>query len=225
MELYYVVTILDRDRRTQMEKIYRDLDLKVALTMMGRGTAPLELLTGTGLSQEEKAVMTTVADRAGMKKLMLETKRRLYIDIPGNGIMAAVPIKSVGGAQTLALLSNDQPKTPEKPDMKFDYELIYVILNEGHSDEVMDAARPAGARGGTVIAAKGTGIAVTEKFRGLTLASEKEVVLIVAASAAKGAIMRAIIENAGIDTPAGAICFSLPVSEVAGLRLLDMDME
>ena len=77
----------------------------------------------------------------------------------------------------------------------------------------------------TTIAAKGTGIASAEKFRGLSLANEREVVLIVARSATKGDIMRAIIEKAGIDTPAGAICFSLPVSQVAGLRRLDLDEE
>lgn len=125
----------------------------------------------------------------------------------------------------MSIMTNDQSKTADKPEMKFDYELIYVILNEGHSDEVMDVARPAGATGGTVIAAKGTGIASAEKFRGLSLANEREVVLIVAKSSVKGDIMRAIIEKAGIDTPAGAICFSLPVSQVAGLRRLDLDEE
>ena len=225
MELYYVLTILDRNKRASLEKIYQALDLKANLTMMGRGTATQEHLSIRGLSPTEKAVMATVAGKEDMKKLMLQTKRKLFIDIPGNGVMAAIPIKSVGGAQVLAYLANNQPKNPDKPELKFDYELVYVILNEGHSDEVMDAARPAGATGGTVIAAKGTGIASAEKFRGLSLANEREVVLIVARSAAKGDIMRAIIEKTGIDTPAGAICFSLPVSQVAGLRRLDLDEE
>ena len=225
MELYYVLTILDRNKRASLEKIYQALDLKANLTMMGRGTATQEHLSIRGLSPTEKAVMATVAGKEDMKKLMLQTKRKLFIDIPGNGVMAAIPIKSVGGAQALAYLANNQPKNPDKPELKFDYELVYVILNEGHSDEVMDAARPAGATGGTVIAAKGTGIASAEKFRGLSLANEREVVLIVARSAAKGDIMRAIIEKTGIDTPAGAICFSLPVSQVAGLRRLDLDEE
>ena len=159
MELYYVLTILDRNKRASLEKIYQALDLKANLTMMGRGTATQEHLSIRGLSPTEKAVMATVAGKEDMKKLMLQTKRKLFIDIPGNGVMAAIPIKSVGGAQALAYLANNQPKNPDKPEMIFDYELIYVILNEGHSDEVMDAARPAGATGGTVIAAKGTGIA------------------------------------------------------------------
>lgn len=66
--------------------------------------------------------------------------------------------------------------------------------------------------------AKGTGSGRAEKFFGVTLADEKDVVYIVARSEEKAAIMKAIKENAGPGTPAGAICFSLPISSVAGLR-------
>lgn len=46
-------------------------------------------------------------------------------------------------------------------------------------------------------------------------------VYIIAYADEKAAIMRAINENAGPGTKAGAICFSLPVSSVAGLRERD----
>ena len=221
MELYCVMTILDRNKRDRLEKICRSLGLTMNLSMLGRGTAPKELLTLRGLQPTEKVIMTTAADRDTLKKLVHQTKEKLYIDIPGNGIMLAVPIKSAGGAQALAYLAGENKTNQEKPAMNFEYELIYVILNEGYSDDVMNAARPAGATGGTVISAKGTGIKQAEKFQGLTLANEKEVILIVARSSAKAAIMRAIIEKAGLQTKAGAVCFSLPVSQIEGLRRLD----
>lgn len=105
--------------------------------------------------------------------------------------------------------------------MNFDYELIVVILNEGYSDMVMDAARSAGAGGGTILHAKGTGAIGTEKFFGVSLANEKDVIYIVAGGREKAAIMNAINQDAGPATKAGAISFSLPVSDVAGLRRLD----
>ena len=221
MELYYVMTILDRDKRFAQEKVYETLGLREVSSMMGRGTATQEHLSLRGLSPTEKTVMATVADKETTKILILQTKIKLFIDIPGNGIMAAIPIKSVGGAQALAYLTGDKQTGQGKPDMTFDYELIYVVLNEGHSDEVMDAARPAGATGGTVINAKGTGIMQAEKFRELSLTNEREVLLIVAKAASKASIMRAIIEKAGIQTEAGAVCFSVPISQVAGLRCLE----
>ena len=105
--------------------------------------------------------------------------------------------------------------------MDFSHELIMVIMNEGYSDTVMDAARSAGAGGGTVLHAKGTGRARAQKFFGVSLADEKDVVYIVAHADEKAAIMQAIADNAGPGTRAGAICFSLPISQVAGLRERD----
>ena len=221
MELYYVISILDRDKRTRQEKIYKSLGLKISMIMMGRGTATNAHLSMYGLTLTEKAVVATIADRDTAALLFRQTKQKLYIDIPGNGIMVSIPIKSVGGAGTLEQLTGGKTANSDKPDMNFEYELVYVILNEGHSDEVMDVARPAGATGGTVISAQGTGINQTVKLKGLSLADRKEVILIVARADNKADIMQAIIEKAGTQTPAGAICFSLPVSQVAGLRRIE----
>src|SRR5699024_10604447 len=109
------------------------------------------------------------------------------------------------------------------PELTFEHELIMAVANEGHTDTVMDAARSAGAAGGTVLHAKGTGGKLSEKFLGVSLADEKEVVLIVSKAGEKTAIMNAIAQQAGVDTTAGAIAFSLPISSVAGLRVLDDD--
>lgn len=221
MELNLVMAILERDRREEMEAIFESMDLPLALTVMGSGTATMELLSLYGLVATEKAVLSTIADAEQTQQLMRMAKRKLYIDIPGNGIMMSVPIKSIGGGLTMAYLTNNKTHTGEKPKMHFDHELIYTIINEGYSDMVMAAARPAGATGGTVISGKGTGIRKSEKFMGISLADEKDVVMIVAPADKKAAIMKEIIEKAGASSPAGAMCFSLPVSQVVGLRVIE----
>ena len=221
MELNCILTIVNRDRCAAMEGVFQSLRLPLALTMMCRGTATTEHLSLYGLLPTQKALLTTVADGEQTRRLMRAAKLKLFIDIPGNGIMMSVPIKSIGGGRTMAYLTDRQNPGGEKPALQFDHELIYVILNEGCSDLVMAAARSAGATGGTVLSAKGTGIKESEKFLGISLANEKDVVMIVAPTEKKAAIMRAIIEQAGPGTPASAICFSLPVTQVAGLREFD----
>lgn len=223
MELNFVMTILNRDRHEILEDVISGLKLPLALTMLGRGTATTEHLSLYGLAPKEKAVIVTVADGEQTRRLMRAAKLRMFIDIPGNGIMMSMPIKSVGGGRTMAYLTDNKAVTGEKPNMEFSHELIYVILNEGHSDLVMAAARPAGATGGTVLSGKGTGARENEKFLGISLANEKDVVLILAEAGKKASIMRAINEKAGPQTEAGAICFSLPVSGVAGLRQVEAD--
>lgn len=220
MELYYVIAITDRDRSESMSALYRSAGLHMILTMLGRGTATSEHLSVYGLDATDKAIISAVASAEEAAQLLKAAKRKLFIDIPGNGLMLTVPLKSVAGGKTLAYLT-DRLKTGGKPSMEFGHELIIVVLNEGYSDFVMDAARSAGAGGGTVLHAKGTGSNRAEKFFGVSLADEKDVVYIVAYSDEKAAIMRSINEKAGPGSKAGAICFSLPISSVAGLRARD----
>lgn len=105
--------------------------------------------------------------------------------------------------------------------METDKELIIIICENGHTEEVMQAARSAGAGGGTVLHAKGTGTELAQKFYGMTLAEEKEMIFVVTRAEHKKNIMRAISEAAGAHTPARAVSFSVPVSQSAGLRFFD----
>ena len=88
------------------------------------------------------------------------------------------------------------------------------------TDQVMDAARGAGAAGGTSLHAKGTGTELARKFLGVSIAAEKELVLIVTREETRKPIMKAIMEQAGSRTKAQSLVFSLPVDEIAGLREL-----
>lgn len=223
MELNFVISVLDRTNADSMTSLYQDSGLPMILTFLGNGTATGKHLARYGLEATEKAIIAAVADGEKTKQLIKNAKHKLFIDIPGNGVMLAVPLKSVGGGKTLAYLTDNVTPNSGKPKMNFEYELIMVVLNQSYTDDVMDAARSAGAAGGTVIHAKGTGAKYAEKFFGVSLANEKEVILIAARSEEKNAIMKAISEQAGTETPAGAISFSLPISTVAGLRQLDND--
>lgn len=220
MELYYVIAITDQAKGESMTSLYKSAGLHMILSMFGKGTATSEQLAVYGLDATEKAVISAVASAQEAEQLLKMAKRKLFIDIPGNGVMLNVPLKSVAGGRTLAYLT-DNLKTGGKPEMEFEHELIIVILNEGHSDFVMDAARSAGAGGGTVMHAKGTGSNRAEKFFGVSLADEKDMIYIIAHKDEKAAIMTAINQTAGPSTKAGAICFSLPISSVAGLRARD----
>ena len=220
MELYYIIAVTDADRGEAMNALFREAGLPMILSAPGRGTAKNEHLAVYGLDETPKTVTSSVARAQEAAQLVRAAKRKLFLDIPGNGILLTVPLKSVAGGRTLAYLTNDL-KTGGMPHMEFNHELIVVILNEGYADLVMDAARAAGAGGGTVLHAKGTGSKRGEKFFGVSLADEKDMVYIIAYADEKAAIMRAINENAGPGTKAGAICFSLPVSSVAGLRERD----
>ena len=145
----------------------------------------------------------------------------MRIDAPNAGVALMLPVDGVSGvsnAQCLpeGLIDDEFKKRVE--DMQ--YSLIVAIAERGYVDMVMDAAREAGARGGTVIHAKGTGARFGAKFFGLTIAAEKEMIYLVTSSEGKEAIIDAIIDKAGPSTEARAIAFTVPVERVAGFSKL-----
>lgn len=101
--------------------------------------------------------------------------------------------------------------------MSFKHEVILCIVNNGFSDAVMDAAREAGARGGTVIHARGTANKKAEEFFNISIQPEKEVVMILVDSGIRNAVLHALYNEVGLKDPAQGIAFALPVSNVVGL--------
>ena len=156
-------------------------------------------------------------------KVKKQMEKKLKIDAPGGGISFLVPLGSIGGMKQLQFLleTQDYQKEEESTLKDTNHQLIIVITEPGYTNMVMDAARGAGAYGGTVIHAKGAGMEQAEKFMGVSLASEKELVLIVAQTELKNPIMQAIMKEAGLNTKAKSIAFSLPVTDTAGLRLIE----
>jgi len=98
-------------------------------------------------------------------------------------------------------------------------ELIFCVINSGYSDLVMDAARREGATGGTIFHARGTGNPDMEKFFGITISPEKEIVLIVVSTKDKDRIVSAIYKDAGLDTKGQGIIITLPVSDFVGPKI------
>lgn len=99
----------------------------------------------------------------------------------------------------------------------YSHEVIFCIVNNGFSDEVMDAAREFGARGGTVIRARGTANQEAEKIFNIAIQPEKEIVMILVDSAIKNDILHALYKKVGLKSPGQGIAFSLPVEDVVGL--------
>ena len=169
----YIISIIHPDALDAMTELCQQLEMPMSIATHGRGTATRSMMDLLGIENNFKRIVLNVASPEKTRELIRELKRKLFLGMPGQGITIAVPVKSVGGGKTLAYLSGEQsPKYT--PELNFDYELILAIANEGCTDLVMNAARAAGATGGTVVHGKGTGSHSAQKFYAVSLASEKE---------------------------------------------------
>lgn len=222
-ELNLMVTISDRNQSRRFLALYKEHHVTVALISLGRGTAADDILNSFGLEASEKTVIFSLVTREEWKEIKGGLEKQIKIDIPGTGIAFIVPVSSIGGVRQLQFLTEGRgfEKEEESALKGTKYELLVVIAEQGYTEMIMEAAREARAVGGTVIHAKGTGMEKAEQFLGVSLAAEKEMIFIVVQQTDKNAIMRAIMDKAGLHSRAKAIAFSLPVSDTAGMRLIE----
>ncbi len=217
----YVISVCESNAIKKLTDICAELELVMTTVFNARGTAVRSMLDILGIESTKRRVALTVANEEKTKRLIELQKERMFIGVPGHGIVIAVPIKSIGGGKTVAYLNGGEMNSKYVPKLNYSYELIIAITNEGRTDMVMNAARSVGAKGGTVLHGKGTGTENQQKFFNVSIAQEKEVILILSEASQKASIMKAIIEKAGPDTEAGAVVFSLPTSAAAGFGILN----
>ena len=97
------------------------------------------------------------------------------------------------------------------------HEVIFAIVNSGFAEEAMAIAREQGARGGTILNARGVAREKEASFFGITIHAEKEILMLVVEKNVRNNILNALYTQMGMDKKAQGIVFSLPVSDVAGL--------
>ncbi len=97
------------------------------------------------------------------------------------------------------------------------YEAIICVVNNGYTDLVMESAKKAGARGGTIISGRGTGNKDIEQFFGVVVTPEKEIVLILVPKSIRDNVLQAVNIGAGMNTKGQGIAFTLPVNDVVGI--------
>ena len=99
-----------------------------------------------------------------------------------------------------------------------EYELVVCVVNAGFSQNVMEAARSAGAQGGTILRARGSANPEAEEFFNINVQSDKEMVMILVPRDIKDDVLKAIYKDCGLADDARGIAFSLPVNRTTTIK-------
>ena len=224
--LNMLLTIVDRGKGDSVAQLLQREGVLAHFIALGNGTADQGLLSLLGLKDTAKDVVFSFMQRNTAVTALRKLSYALDMDLPGRGIAFLMPLSSVGGSQTKEYLSGTADEDSRQEESKAMYtvpsdtpshDLIITIVNRGFTDLVMQSALPAGARGGTVLHARGAGSRDAVQFLGLTIQPEKEMVLILTTHDKKIPIMQAITRGAGLNSEGKGIVFSLPVTDVMGV--------
>ena len=208
-QLYAIVS---SGNGTKILRIARRLGALGGTIQLCKGTAGGDLLRYLGLIESSKEIVQIIAGKAIIRSVLKVLKEELHLDKPNHGIAFSTTVTAIAGSRNCQ--SQEEIQDEEERSM---FHAITTIVPKGNAEIVIDAAVKAGAKGGTIINARGSGVHETKKLFNMEIEPEKEVVLIIVSADMTDAIVEAIRKDARLDEPGMGILFIQDVNCVYGM--------
>jgi len=216
-----LVTIVTRGMGESISVFFNKKYPQATFLSMGYGTASSEIMGLLGLDTSDKDFIVSLVGDHDLQQMLDDISGRKVLSGTGSGIAFTLPLNGISSLVHAALTQNAPENKEEnmdtnkaKDDKKDNFSLVVVISDPGYSDDIMELARAAGARGGTVISSRGIGHSEAGHFLGINIQAEKELVLVLAQAEQRIDIMKTLNEKFGTRTKSQALVLSLPVEDM-----------
>lgn len=224
MEPFRILVLITNPKLAKKAtKLFTDGAIPMHYKLHVMGTASSEMMDILGLGSIDKTLLISVLPKRFADEMLRKLRKALKIGTPDSGIAFTMPISGANNyiVRMLSQISKEAAKAMERKEetmAQLKHVVIASIVNQGYSEEVMNAARAAGASGGSILHSRRVGNEKATEFWGFSVQEEKEIILIIANAENKLAIMQAISDACGIRSDAKGIVVSLPIDAVIGLN-------
>lgn len=214
-----MTTIVDRGEGDFISLIFSENGAYFNLLTLGYGTANKKILSFLGLGEIEKDVIFSYVPYKASRIILQKLDNIFKTKKTGYGIAFCAPMNGViDTVCRMGVHLDADGKQGGFAMREHQHDLIVAITAQGCVEEVMDVAKAKGASGGTVLRARGVGAKEAEKFFGITVQPEKDMIFIVVKKELRSEMINAIVAEKGSHTDAKAVVFSLPVDGIAGMN-------
>lgn len=201
-------------------ELFKEMNVPVQHRLGAKGTASSEIMDTLGFGSIDKVLVCSMVPKAFGNEMLEQLHSKLRLDAVNSGIAFTIPL--TGATNLLVRMMNgideqNEERKDEDTVTNSNYTLVAAIVDRGFSGDVMEAAKAAGAGGGTVLHSRSINSKEATTFFGMSLQEEKEIVLILAKHESKTEIMRAISEKCGMHSDAKGLVMSLPIDSVMGI--------
>ena len=217
-DMKLIISFVERGQGNGLAKFYAEHNVSFSLQSVGVGTASSDLLDVLGIGSAEKDVLFSLASRVNAERLMDRLADNLR-NIREKGIVFSMPLTGLNNvvATVLERQGDAGNRGGDEMDANVANSLVLVMVNQGNTDAVMNTARAAGARGGTVIRSRFMGLAELDEMYESMQEGEKEIIAMVVPTTQRNTIMETINKKHGLKTEAGAVILSLGIDQIAKL--------
>lgn len=182
--------------------------------LLGKGTVKNSILEFLGLNEEKKEILIMIVKSELEEELHKYLTDKFHLYEPNHGILFSCPLSRILGTRCFGPDCSDKGNGGEKG---MEYEVIFTVVDKGLGSEVVDMATSAGARGATIIDARGSGINEKNMFFSMKVEHEKEIVMIIIKKEHSQKVIDAIDKAMDLEEPGKGILFVLDVNKTSGL--------
>lgn len=211
LEFEMVYAILDHGQGSKFLHKAMEFGIRGGTVMYGSGTVKNRLLEFLSLNEVRKEIIIMGAPSGVAKAAMKNLGEYFKMHKTNHGIMFSTKLEMIKGTNM------EIPKEIEQGEAKSMYKLILTVVNKGKAEDVVDAAREKGARGGTIINARGSGVNENFKVFNMDIEPEKEMVMIIVAENLLEPIMENIQLKLALDQPGNGVLFVQDLNRVYGI--------
>lgn len=211
-----LLSIVEQGRGKKLTKALSDRNIALHFQTVGYGTAPSEMMDLFGMGTNDKDIIISLGARNDVYSITKNLSEGLQGQAQYNGLMVVLDITAAGRVVTEFLhFTGNQTTEKETETMQNEHHhnLIVIAVNEGYSEDVMQAARKAGATGGTVLKGRLVDPELFAELPNATVEGEREMLCILAPAKASKQIMEEVNRSFGVSSPANGILFALPAEK------------
>lgn len=217
--LRLMMLITHKDFADKASKMFTKSEMAMHYKFNAKGTASSEMMDILGLGSSEKSVLMSIVPKNLADESLKKLHKELKLGSVNSGIAFTAKLSGISNLIVKMYSGNleNENREDENSMSETKYSMIAAIVNPGYSEDVMNAAREAGAGGGSVIHSRRISDEQTVASWGLDIQEEKEIVIIVTDAEHKLPIMQAIGKSCGVHSDAKGFVLSLPIESVIGL--------
>lgn len=209
-DLYVCYMIVTDNKAMKVENLFRKHHAGFVLNQPCKGTVHERILNLIGVSNSDRSFVQGMFTKKRLEDVMEEAKNTFHLDQPGHGILF------VKKPRTTMIADNNCYPESEEQNMT-NQVLITVITNYGETQQLIDVARINGARGATILKGHGTVSEDAQKFFGIAIEPEKEMILMIVNKDIEEKVMKAIHEAGKFEQASNGIVFSQELSHTLGI--------
>ena len=212
-EFRLICCVVNRGEASRVLKFAKKYGVKEGVVSMGKGTLNSRLLTFLKIAEVRREIVSMVVETELANEAIKGISKDMEFEKPHNGIAFTHPVTGLFGSKH-KVDKNRETTNEVESNM---YSAIYVIVEKGNAEDIIEAANNAGARGATIVNARSSNIEEKQTLFSIEIAAEKEKVIIITKNDMKDTIVEALKKHMNIDEPGNGIIFVMEVNEVYGL--------